>query len=459
MPDKACAPEAIAKRRLFESQVATGSPDAELLLRYGDFLHSVGLVDEALVQLHTSLELSPNNMDVLLKLVALYKETSQWVKAADIMQRIVLQNHYDPLYYAELVDLLLKCNLKKDACNALFAQIEHGVDSDNAFLRLRDLLRDTDENDKLVSVCKKILENNPNDTTTWSVLALAFRSLGQSSQTISAYSSLLVLMPDDPRANLYVGIDFFERSTLENQDLSGSAVDSLRKAYAGRNSLNRVESNLASLYFMSSLLHSSKHKEEGHDLCVEIDVSVLTDEQVKLLSACYELLGDIELNYGGYEKSIKFYEKSINLVDRISVKKKMAAIFRDRGDALYKRRRYGRAMQEYKQGLVYLNDDPDLLLKHKKSISNKKIYISIITSISVVFTVCCLYFIHLYIGEEKARLLEERRVAALRHIDEQRAADAKRLQDEKEKKEKQDEERRVKALEYMEKIKRDGTRK
>lgn len=71
--EKVMAPDVVAKRQSFEIHITQDPLNASLLAQYGEYLTSILLYDDALVQLHKALEIEPTNESFRRKVIDIYR--------------------------------------------------------------------------------------------------------------------------------------------------------------------------------------------------------------------------------------------------------------------------------------------------------------------------------------------------------------------------------------------------
>jgi tetratricopeptide (TPR) repeat protein len=404
-PEKAAVPQAVAKRQLLEARIKAEPQNAALLEEYGDFLFSVGLVEEALVQLHTVAEIGRGNEALLLKIAEAYRTIQQWDKAAaHIWLALEVSANKSPLY-ERLANVLLEGGRTEDALQALAKQAELRPDNLPILFRIRDLMRKEGKHDDLVTVCRAILEKEPRERATWSILADTLLASNKGQEAVEAFQAILALNPDDPRANLYVGIAKHDAAIHSKEATLADATALLNKAVGAMGKLSEEEQNLALLYLASAKLHSGAATLEIKSDLEEVDADKLAREELELLAECLLLFGDIAKNTDKGDEATGAYKESLRLHDSPLVRKRLAEIYGQKGDqhllrGEYLRGEYRLARIAFEQALSYVAGDPSLVAKRDEAASRQhRKNVRAMSVVAALFVVAGLAYAFWYYGQ------------------------------------------------------------
>ena len=123
--DMASTPEVMVKRQGFEKKITDEPLNVEPLLAYGEYLASVALLTEALVQYLKAQEIDPNHGAVLRGLATVYQALKQPEKAAGFLAKLSTLRPDDPDILAQRMEALRKVTGQEpellEACKALHA--------------------------------------------------------------------------------------------------------------------------------------------------------------------------------------------------------------------------------------------------------------------------------------------------------------------------------------------------
>ena len=79
--DKASTPNVIAKRHVYETKITQEPGNTNILVEYGNYLLSIGLIDEALIQYFSAIELKAEGETVRMRIVEAYHGDKQYDNA------------------------------------------------------------------------------------------------------------------------------------------------------------------------------------------------------------------------------------------------------------------------------------------------------------------------------------------------------------------------------------------
>jgi tetratricopeptide (TPR) repeat protein len=404
-PERAAVPQAVAKRQLLEARIKAEPQNAALLEEYGDFLFSVGLVEEALVQLHTVAEIGRGNEALLLKIAEAYRTIQQWDKAAaHIWLALEVSANKSPLY-ERLANVLLEGGRTEDALHALAKQAELRPENLPILFRIRDLMRKEGKHDDLVTVCRAILEKEPRELATWSILADTLLASNKGQEAVEAFQAILALNPDDPRANLHAGIAKHDAAIHSKEATLADATALLNKAVGAMGKLSEEEQNLALLYLASAKLHSGAATLEIKSDLEEVDADKVARKELELLAECLLLFGDIAKNTDKGDEAIRAYKESLRLHDSPSARKRLAEIYGQKGDqhllrGEHLRGEYRLARIAFEQGLSYVSGDPSLAAKRDEAKSRQhRKNVRAMSVVAALFVVAGLAYAFWYYGQ------------------------------------------------------------
>lgn len=177
VPDRAVAPEVVARRELLERRIAQDPEDTGLLEELGDLLAEVPLYDEALVQYFKALELAPPRDVVRRKVARVYRARGDWGEAARHLETLVEGSPADLELLGELAEAYVQSQRRPEAAQVLARMAELAPADTDLWRRRRALLEELRREGELLGVYRRLAELAPEELANW--LALARRILAE----------------------------------------------------------------------------------------------------------------------------------------------------------------------------------------------------------------------------------------------------------------------------------------
>jgi tetratricopeptide (TPR) repeat protein len=183
VPDRAVAPEVVARRELLERRIAQEPEDARLLEELGDLFAEVPLYDEALVQYFKALELAPDGDAVRRKVARVYRARGDWGEAVRHLEPLAEAHPADPALLGELAEAYQQAGRKVEASRVL-ARMAALAPADAAlWRRRRDLLEELRREDELPDVYRRLTDLVPEELSNWLALGRRFLAEGAGAST------------------------------------------------------------------------------------------------------------------------------------------------------------------------------------------------------------------------------------------------------------------------------------
>jgi tetratricopeptide (TPR) repeat protein len=336
--ENAMSPETIARRSSFESRIGQDPGNPSLLADYAEYLATVGLKDEALLQFHFSIE-REDNPEIRSRLATLYAEKQDWNNAIKQIQILREADLNDVSLQRKSIDLLLSAGRPGDAADEL-ATLCKRLPEDISLLRsYQGLLKNMGRKDEWVAVSRAILELEPDDLGTWSLLGERYCNDDREAEALEAYREVFRLDPNDPRAALALGVAWHNTGIKTDITALGKAIPLLKHAAASRE-LSESGRMRALLYLASAWIKTGQRLStavESLNPVVDSKSIRLTQEK-ELIANCFEILGDIAVHDGRESDAIGFFSRAMSIVDSVGLAEKPAALFHLRGDTWTARR-------------------------------------------------------------------------------------------------------------------------
>ena len=364
LPQRETTPEVIAKRDVFEAKIAQEPGNIQTLVGYGDYLVSIQMYDEALIQYFKVLELDSSTGNIRTRIINVFRKMKRYDQAATHLL-ILLESHPEDLkLLGELVEIYLANERLSEAADTLSKMSSIQPGNTAYLLRRLDILRKLENEQELSELCKNIHQ----------------------------------LMPyRNPICSLYVGIQQHNASLMSDSENLKEADKLLNHALSDTGSLNDYEKQIVHLYLCSTMLRMNTATDNIKQDLDHIKDDELSKEQVSLLGECYLMLGNSQFNATAIDDAIDSYMSSLDLSDTSSVRFQLAKCYEVKGDVFADSRKYGDACHVYRKGLKYDEDYSELIQKLKAAESKKNrktIIYSVFFSGVFVFAAFIAYFIH-----------------------------------------------------------------
>jgi tetratricopeptide (TPR) repeat protein len=395
IPEQAATPDSIAKRQVFEARLAREPGDTSVIDEYAAYLSSIGLLDEARTLLARGVELHPENSTLRQRLATLFEAQEDWDNAAAQLLLLVQEQPTNITLREQLVHAFLTGGRRAEAAAQLAHLTQLNPDNLDYLTRRRDLLRDLRQDDQLIEVCRSIIQLQPQNVETRSLLADRLLVRGRHSEATAAFESVLKLDPKCARANLYVGIARHDAATQAASSNLSEAIALLEGALRAPGNLSDPEAMLARLYLSSSKLRSGLADADVEKLLAGIDRDVLDSERSALAAECLVILGNAQQQRSDIRDAIESYARALSFQDTPAARKLLADAHRAQAQSLAAKRSYSRAIKQYDAALACVQGD--LGLQRERAAlravrRRRRRIIGVTTSATAVVLLAVLYY-------------------------------------------------------------------
>lgn len=326
LPDRAVAPEVLARRDLLERRLGQEPEDVELLTELGDLLSEIPLYDEALVQYFKVLELRPGLGPVRRKVAELYRARGEWAEAARHLEPLSEASPADLELLGELADVYVHGGRRSDAA-ALLARMAELAPADAAlWRRRRDLLQELRRDDELLGVQRRLTELDPGDLANWFPVA----------------RHLLI-----------------DGAAAPTEDVARVERRFAKAQAAGEAGTGQRASHLV-LYLAALRLKLGTAGPGLRDLLREVDGPGLDGAHNRLAADSLAQLGDLAAGAGDAEQALDCYGAALRFADSPRARQGLAGLHRARAERLLSSKRYREAVAVCDAGLAAAGEDPGL---------------------------------------------------------------------------------------------------
>lgn len=283
----------------------------ELMFKYILIAIDGGFYEKAKVSLEDLLNKDPNNQKGLYFMGLLYKETKEWGKAIDFLEKVTDKGYeksakmylsvcYEKIGQSDKAFIVLKDYWEKEHDGEigyyLALYYKNKRDYDNAYKLLEELLKDTDNSNKIILLMAEIhLKRN------------------EFEKGISLVKGLLDKSPDNPDALNFIGYSYVERGVnLEEAEVM------IQKALNLKPDDPFIMDSLAWLYYMKKDYHKALEIQKKVVLKIKDDATIL------------EHMGDILSILGEKKAAREYYKKALeNEPENIELLKKKIEELKD----------------------------------------------------------------------------------------------------------------------------------
>lgn len=329
VPDRAVAPEVVARRELLERRIAQEPEDAGLLEELGDLLAEVPLYDDALVQYFKSLELAPGRDPVRRKVARVYRARGDWAEVVRHLEPLVEVHPADLHLLEELAEAYVQANQRADAARILARMGDLAPADAGLWARRRDLLEELRQDGELLAVYRRLTDLVPEEIGNW--LSLARQLLAHGVAT-------------SPEELARLG------KRLE-QGLTGP------EAPTGQRGV-RLRLYLASIRLRLGEADSSGAPTRG--LLAAVDATSLDGAHAALAAESLVDLADLALRSGDAEQATASCEQALRFADSSRARALLARIHGQRAEGLLGQGRFREALAACDEGLARAPGDASL---------------------------------------------------------------------------------------------------
>jgi len=362
--EKASSPDVIAKRHIFEAKIAQAPDNTEILKGYGDFLLSIGLLDDALIQYFKALEIDPEDRHLRMRIIEAYHGSKRYNDA--IAQLLIIMDAYpeDMAAREKLVAIYVETKKYNDALLLLRQMCDLQPSNHNYLAQRMDILRHHGGREKEIFEISEILfRENP-------------------SQYPACYS--------------YIGISEAHKAK-EKTDLQlwVQAENLLQKSIGTIEILTPGEKISCKLYLYWCYLNQDKHLFDILNKVKELENSTRSQKQKEILADCFLLIGNAQLQSELTTEAIESYESALSLSDTQQVRQSLSKVYLKIGNELLGSKKFGEAVHLFQEALNYQPDDAEIQacfsLSQSKS-KKKNLIISVFSTSAVIAVIMGLFF-------------------------------------------------------------------
>ena len=343
-----------AQRQVYDNRLGKTPDDSNLLFEYGCFLAEYTFYEEALVKLYQASTLDPENSAMKEKIIEVLNNTERYEEAAKEM--VSLKKKLPDSI--NLLDKLITAYIKSGNPAAAQTEFEEllkiAPDNLEYLIRYRDLLKTMPAlKEKLAEICARIIELNPKELDTMILLSDTLLSANKLEEARDIFRKIIELEPSNPRANLYIAIEQFERANPDEPETYYETVGLLQNGLKEIDKLDEDEKRTMRLYLSSSLLHAGKAGTEIKSELEEIRFEDYSDSEMTILSDCYVMLAK---NAKEESESIHWLKIALELFDSNETRIILAEKYAAKGKSSLENNRLTEALDFSK---LALENDPD----------------------------------------------------------------------------------------------------
>ena len=159
--DKASTPNVIAKRHVFETKISQEPGNTDILVEYGDYLVSLGLIDDALIQYFKAIEMKAGDQIVRMRIADAYRSGKQYDNAITQLLILMEARPKDIALKEKLYSIYLEAEKLSDAAELLRQLHDIEPSNLNHLVRRLDILRkDRIMIQEILEVCKILHRRN-----------------------------------------------------------------------------------------------------------------------------------------------------------------------------------------------------------------------------------------------------------------------------------------------------------
>ncbi len=161
--DKASTPNVIAKRHVFETKISQEPGNTNILVEYGDYLLSVGLIDDALIQYFKAIEMKAGDETVRMRIADAYQSGKQYDNAITQFFILMEARPKDIALKEKLYSIYLEAEKLSDAAELLRQMHDIEPSNLNHLVRRLDILhkKPDHDNDEVLNICRILHHEKP----------------------------------------------------------------------------------------------------------------------------------------------------------------------------------------------------------------------------------------------------------------------------------------------------------
>lgn len=338
VPDRAVAPEVLARRELLERRLAETPESPSLFEELGDLLASIPLHDEALVQLFKALELEPARESARRKVADVYRARAEWPQAARQLEALAESRPADPELLAALADVYEKAGRKSEAADVVGRLAGLAPGDPKVWAHWRDLLLETRRDPLLAPVYRRLTELEPAELRHWNDLASR------------------LLADDEGSAE--------EWSRLEQRFAKGVEGG---EAPAGN------KGAWARLYLVVARLRLGTATPDTRRLLAGVEPHALPAPGASLASECLADLGELALGQGAEGDAFDAFTQGLRYQPLQRVRTGLARIHGERAKELLAAKRFREAVEECDRGLGHVAGEAGLVATRTQASSKRRL--------------------------------------------------------------------------------------
>ena len=192
----------------------------------------------------------------LLQLSDIYRFEKKWDKAAGIYQKLITNEPDNPEYYFRLAAIYEAGNNSAEAIKEYDRIDKKFGPSEEVALQKHKLYVNEGKYDKAVEILNKLIEDDPDETSNYQLLAETWLKAGNEAKALEVYNNLLKKNPDDGQSQLALAEFYYQKGDHTN------AFDMLKKAFG--NSKLAIDQKIKILY-NDYLMQPNIDKEDKDD--------------------------------------------------------------------------------------------------------------------------------------------------------------------------------------------------
>jgi tetratricopeptide (TPR) repeat protein len=326
--DKASTPNVIAKRHVYETKITQEPGNTNILVEYGNYLLLVGLIDEALIQYFSAIELKAEDETVRMRIVEAYHGDKQYDNAITQLLIIMEVRPEDIALKEKLYSIYLEAEKLSDAAELLRQMYDLEPSNLNHLVRRLDILRKGEHSQDRLEVCNILHQEKP------------FQY---------------------PACSLYIGIAMSESANgSADPELLAQAERMLQNANSHIEKLNSEEQVSCRLYLYWTQLKLKKNAFDFIQDLKEIGQKSLSKTQQTILADCFLIIGNAQFQAELIQDAIESYKASYSYSDTLQVRHSLAKAYLKSGNELHGSGKYKEASKEFRTGLFYQPDNSEL---------------------------------------------------------------------------------------------------
>jgi tetratricopeptide (TPR) repeat protein len=338
VPERAFAPEVVAKRQLLEKRLEEEPENPSLLLELGDLLASVPTYDEALVQFFKALELDPASEAVRRRIALVYRAKGEWTEAQKHLEDLIGRRPTDTDLLGELAEAYYRSGQTAEAARVLARTCELAPSEAPVWNRRRALLEELHGDAELVPVYRRLSELTPDDVSVW----LAF------AETMAAAPSG---RPED-----WIRVERALSQALDTPSgLSPAEADRARVGLVlARVRLGKATPGQSALL---GAVHPAGLDRRTNGIAADclVEIAALAERERREADA------------------LEAYELALKFQDRPRARQALGSIYAGRAGASIRAGAYREAVRYAEEGLSYCPEDAELSRRKSSALRRRKV--------------------------------------------------------------------------------------